>query len=95
MRDEYYRIKLYRPALEQIGVRPLNPHACRHTFASLGERAGISSVMLQKILGHADYKTTKHYTHAEIDDLIKAMNSIEKTPEKIVTGTPLVHSKGV
>ena len=72
-----YRENLYIPTLKAIGVRELNPHACRHTCATLLSKAGADTVAIQKILGHADYSTTANiYTHTDVEELKKAINMI-------------------
>lgn len=74
---DYYRKKLYYPALEAIGVRRLNPHACRHTFASLLAEAGVETIYIQKIIGHTDYAfTANEYTHLEIEALRREINKM-------------------
>lgn len=74
---EYYRIYFYYPALEKAGVRKLTPHSCRHTFASLMARAQVDPLYIQKLIGHSDYNTTANiYTHPEIQELKKAIESI-------------------
>lgn len=73
---KYYRENLYYPTLEKAGVRRLTPHSCRHTFASLLDRAGADTKSIQEIIGHADYATTANiYTHPDIE---KLRNAIEK-----------------
>lgn len=72
-----YREKLYYPALKTAGVRQLTPHACRHTFGSMMADAGVDPVHIQKIIGHADYRTTANtYTHLEIETLKDAIRKI-------------------
>jgi integrase len=72
-----YREKYYYPALEAAKVRKLTPHACRHTFGSLMAAAGVASVYIQKLIGHADYGTTANtYTHLEIEPLREAIGKI-------------------
>jgi len=74
---KYYREKKYYPALEQLGIKKLTPHACRHTFASLMARAKVDTLHIQKIIGHSDYAfTANKYTHLEIEELKKAINKI-------------------
>jgi integrase len=75
--SNYYRRYLYPVALESLEIRKLNPHACRHTCASLLDKAGANTVAIQKILGHANYSTTADmYTHTDIEELKKAINTI-------------------
>lgn len=77
MLAKYYREKKYYPALEQLEIRKLTPHACRHTFASLMARAKVDTLHIQKIIGHTDYAfTANKYTHLEIEELKKAISKI-------------------
>jgi len=70
-----YREDYYLPALKSIGVRELNPHSCRHTFASLLSKAGAKTIAIQKLCGHADYALTADvYTHTDVEELKNAIN---------------------
>ena len=72
-----YREDYYRPALEKIGVRTLEPHSCRHTLASMLSKAGANTKSIQDIMGHSDYALTANiYTHKDLEELKKAMNMI-------------------
>lgn len=72
-----YREKYYYPALEAAKVRPLTPHACRHTFGSLAAEAGVDTIHIQKLIGHANYAfTADTYTHLELEALRAAMAKI-------------------
>lgn len=72
-----YREDLYRPTLEKIGVRPLNPHSCRHTFGTRLSNAGANTKAIQDLMGHADYSTTANiYTHVNLEELRKAINAL-------------------
>lgn len=53
------------------------PHECRHTFASLMQKAGVPLFTTQRIMGHkSDNITQDIYTHINIDELIEAVNRI-------------------
>lgn len=74
--SDYYRKFIWQPCLQKLGAEDMTPHNCRHTFASLCERANLSQVKIEKLLGHTNYKMSKHYTHTEIQDLQKAVNAL-------------------
>lgn len=72
-----FREDLYRPVLAKIGVRILDPHSCRHTFGTLLSKKGSNTKAIQELMGHADYALTANtYTHPDIEELRKAINSI-------------------
>lgn len=67
-----FREEFYMPALAAIGVRQLNPHSTRHTFATLLNKAGADTHAIQKMIGHADYALTANtYTHVDVEELRK------------------------
>jgi len=76
-----YRMFFFGPFMKYLGI-PLTPHAARHTFISIMDKCGISSnsVLLKRIVGHADRNVTEHYTHKDIPDLIAAIDRFELFP---------------
>ncbi len=70
-----YRMFFFEPFMKYLGLS-LTPHATRHTFISIMDRCGIGSdsVMLKRIVGHADKTVTEHYTHKDLPDLIAAID---------------------
>lgn len=60
----------------EAGLEDVRIHDLRHTFASLGIRAGMSLPLIGKLLGHASVATTARYAHLADDPLQSAVNSI-------------------
>lgn len=75
---DYYRKSIFYPALERAGIeRHLTPHATRHTFATLLDRAKVNTRHIQELIGHSDYATTANvYTHPHVDELRAAIEAI-------------------
>ena len=44
-------------------IEHIYPHALRHTFATLCFKNRLDPIFVQRIMGHAHYETTLHYTH--------------------------------
>ncbi len=62
----------YYPLLSRLGIRKINPHKTRHTFATRIAAAGGNISALQKTIGHASYSTTANiYTHPDMEALKK------------------------
>ncbi len=75
--DKYFREKYYYPALEQIGVRKLTPHATRRTFSTKGSAAGLKDEDLIALMGHTDIKVDREsYIIQEAKTLKKAIEKI-------------------
>jgi integrase len=49
------------------GLPDVRPHDLRHAFASVAVAGNMSLVMVGKLLGHADVKTTQRYAHLAND----------------------------
>ena len=62
-----------------IDFEPITPHTLRHTFATRCLENGMNVKTLQRILGHADIRTTMNtYCHVTDDELYSAMNVFEQ-----------------
>lgn len=78
MSPDYFRRHKYKPALKQIGIRELTPHATRHTFATKLAEAGARIEDIQKLAGHEDYSTTANiYIHQNIKTLTSAIERLK------------------
>lgn len=58
------------------GLDDVRIHDLRHSFASSGVASGQGLVVLGKLLGHADVKTTSRYAHLADDPVRAAADSI-------------------
>ena len=70
-------------ALEKIGVRPLTPHSCRHTFHWLLERAGVNEADRKRLMGHSlkGDVTNGVYGHRGIEELRREIEKIDVCSE--------------
>jgi integrase/recombinase XerD len=77
-RSDTWRDSCYKPCLEKIkGVRPLDPHECRHTFATLLHAAHVDDTTIMVLMGHSDPKIdATTYIHVSTDTLSDAINKI-------------------
>ncbi len=67
--------------IRQSGIRagllkPLHPHALRHSFATHLLSSGANLRTLQELLGHESLQATEKYTHLGIDQLARTMEKI-------------------
>jgi integrase/recombinase XerD len=75
--SKYFRENCFAPALKQIGVRELDPHECRHTFASMLHAKNVSQKEIMELMGHDDPEIDlKTYIHVDIERLKNAVLSL-------------------
>jgi integrase len=60
----------------QAGIPDVRIHDLRHNFASVLVNQGRSLYEVQKLLGHADAKTTQRYAHLSLESLQEAANLV-------------------
>lgn len=72
---------MYKKRFDKV-MKQLNmthtPHDCRHTFATLMDRAGANKLCIQEIMGHSKGKnvTDAVYIHKNLNDLKSAIELI-------------------
>ncbi len=86
MSAKYFRDNYFYPVLAAAGIQPIPtpdrparyvPYSCRHTFANLLKGASGSDVDKAKLIGHADYTTTKKlYQSAELDAMRRIIDEL-------------------
>ena len=54
-------------------IKPLHPHALRHSFATHLLASGANLRTLQELLGHTSLAATQKYTHLGIDQLARTL----------------------
>lgn len=74
----HYTTQIWHPLMDELGMEH-TPHDCRHTCASLMERAEIPLLHRKLILGHKVTDITEGvYTHVPCEDLMKDMEKMMK-----------------
>ena len=77
MKEDQFREKIYYPTLQSLGMDTMSqdgshlytPHCCRHTFATLMKDIEAPATDKQRLIGHASFEMTAHYTHTNIQSL--------------------------
>ena len=70
----YFREQCYAPCVASLPVRPLKPHECRHTFASLLDNTDASDKTKADLAGHKDHKMDRDvYIHKTLEELRAAI----------------------
>ena len=68
----------FRQAVDALGIRKITPHECKHTFASLLDRANARESDIAALLGHTRYDTSlENYIHKRLPDLRRAVNGLQ------------------
>ncbi|MCW3490303.1 tyrosine-type recombinase/integrase [Dethiobacter alkaliphilus] len=72
-----YTNSIIRKTAKELGWRKkVSCHILRHSFASNLVRNKVGLVEIQKLLGHSSLATTSVYTHADMEQLNEAVNTL-------------------
>ena len=63
-------------------LRPINPHALRHSFATHLLESGASLSVLQRLLGHQSLSATQRYTHLSMGKLKQTLEDYHPLNQK-------------
>lgn len=61
---------------KRLKLNKFHPHMLRHTLATKLHRNGVSLMIIQKIMGHANVSTTERYIHVDINDVLQFYNQV-------------------
>lgn len=74
--------EMVRSAGAQAGLlKPLHPHALRHSYATHLLSSGANLRTLQELLGHRSLQATERYTHLTIDQLARTLETFHPLSE--------------
>lgn len=62
---------LFRHRRKKLNIANANPHSWRHSFATDMARTGVPLPVLQKMMGHEDYKSLFQYINLTMVDIMK------------------------
>lgn len=72
-----YINRIIRETTQKLNwTKKVTCHVIRHSFASNLVAKNVNIVNIQKLLGHSNLSTTSVYTHTNISELTKAINTI-------------------
>lgn len=71
-----YRLSYWNKMNHALGFKH-TPHDTRHTFTTFADRCDVHKVALKRILGHSLNDITDHYTHKNLEELLKEINKIK------------------
>lgn len=83
----------WNTARNSVGLTDVRVHDLRHSFASMLVNSGRTLYEVQKILGHAQIKTTQRYAHLSQGTLLDATNAVNSAVGHVFM--PMVSSPAI
>lgn len=75
--DHYHNLKKpFKIVLDRAGIKDFRIHDLRHTHATWGVHAGLSTHVIAKTLGHTQSRTAERYAHVDDEPALAAAESI-------------------
>lgn len=68
--------RTWRRVRKYTKLEDVRLHDLRHTFASRAVEAGLSLIVISKLLGHKQLQTTQRYAHLAFEDALVASNRV-------------------
>lgn len=84
----------WRKARERAGLPQVRVHDLKHTFGRRLRAAGVSFEDRQDLLGHKSGRITTHYSRAEIQSLIDAVNKVREDGSRKSPALVLLRGRG-
>jgi integrase len=90
LRYTHWMRTVWRPACAEIGIVGVSPHALRHSTGKMLANAGVPTVVIKLIMGHASASFTMDaYGHASEADLTAAADALSVYRERSLSRRPL------
>lgn len=70
--------RAFRNALKKAKIEDFRFHDLRHTFASRCAQGGVDLSIIQKYLGHKDFRMVQRYSHHSIESLRNGIEVLER-----------------
>jgi integrase len=85
-----YIRKSFNTALAEAGIKNFRFHDLRHTFGTRAADGGVEMTAIAEVMGHADIRTTRRYSHATDQGRRRAVEAVERN-----STTPAARCRGL
>ena len=79
--------KVWAKLKKRAGLNDVTIHTLRHSFASIAVAGGDSLILVGKVLGHVQTRTTEKYSHLDLDPLRAVADRAANTIAAAMNGT--------